>query len=143
MGRATSNYTAQKMKFSIKDFFSKCNQIRSFLRICSHLLKKSLMENFIFCAVLVGGAVYISSCQHTEKKIWKENYVAWIALEPWLGACPCMPLTRVFQVRVGGFPLSGGGWEILLGRLIYMMVDTWGEVILTIWAFFKARHNIL
>ena len=24
--------TAQKMKFSIKDFFSKCDQIRSFLR---------------------------------------------------------------------------------------------------------------
>ena len=43
--------TAQKMKFSIKDFFSKCNQIRSFLRIWSHLLEKSLMENFIFCAV--------------------------------------------------------------------------------------------
>ena len=39
------------MKFSIKDFFSKCDQIRSFLRIWSHLLKKSLMENFIFCAV--------------------------------------------------------------------------------------------
>ena len=46
-------YTAQKMKFSIKDFFSKCDQIRRKLRICSHLLKKSLMENFIFCAVLV------------------------------------------------------------------------------------------
>ena len=42
---------AQKMKFSIKDFFNKCDQIRSFLRIWSHLLKKSLMENFIFCAV--------------------------------------------------------------------------------------------
>ena len=26
-------HTAQKMKFSIKDFFSKCDQIRSFLRI--------------------------------------------------------------------------------------------------------------
>ena len=38
--------TAQKMKLSMKDFFSK-----SFLRIWSHLLKKSLMENFIFCAV--------------------------------------------------------------------------------------------
>ena len=25
--------TAQKMKFSIKDYFSKCNQIQSFLRI--------------------------------------------------------------------------------------------------------------
>ena len=45
-------YTTQKMKFSIKDFFSKCDQIRSFLRIWSHLLKKFLMENFIFCAVL-------------------------------------------------------------------------------------------
>ena len=40
------------MKFSIRDFFSKCDQIRSFMRIWSHLLKKSLMENFIFCAVL-------------------------------------------------------------------------------------------
>ena len=39
------------MKFSIKDFFSKCDQIRSKLRIWSHLLKKSLMVNFIFCAV--------------------------------------------------------------------------------------------
>ena len=43
--------TAQKMKFSITDFFSKCNQIRSLLRIWSHLLKKSVMENFIFGAV--------------------------------------------------------------------------------------------
>ena len=39
------------MKFSIKDFFSKYDQIRSFRRISSHLLQKSLMENFIFCAV--------------------------------------------------------------------------------------------
>ena len=46
-------YTAQKMKFSIKDFFSKCDQIRRKLRIWSHLLKKSLMENFTFCAVLM------------------------------------------------------------------------------------------
>ena len=42
----------QKMKFSIKDFFSKCEQIRRKLRIRSHLLKKPLMENFIFWAVL-------------------------------------------------------------------------------------------
>ena len=46
------DYTAQKMKFSIEDFFSKCDQIRRKLRIWSHLLKKSLIENFIFCAVL-------------------------------------------------------------------------------------------
>ena len=43
--------TAQKMKFSIKDFSSKYDQIRSLLRIWSHLLKKFLMENLIFCAV--------------------------------------------------------------------------------------------
>ena len=43
--------TAQKMKFSIKDFFSKCDQIRWNVRVWSHLLKKPLMENFIFCAV--------------------------------------------------------------------------------------------
>ena len=36
------------MKFSIKDCFSKCDQIHRKLRICSHLLKKSLVENFIF-----------------------------------------------------------------------------------------------
>ena len=41
-------YTVQKIKFSIKDLFSKCDQIRRKLQ--SHLLKKSLMENFIFCA---------------------------------------------------------------------------------------------
>ena len=29
------------MKFSFKDFFGKCEQIRSFLRIYSYLLKKS------------------------------------------------------------------------------------------------------
>ena len=55
-----SSVTAQKMKFSIKDFFSKCDQIRSFQRIWSHLLKKLLMENFIFCAV-----TYFSQNQST------------------------------------------------------------------------------
>ena len=40
--------TAQKVKFSIKDFFSKCDQIRRKLRLWSRLLKKSLMEDFIF-----------------------------------------------------------------------------------------------
>ena len=49
----TIHRTAQKMKFSIKDFFSKCDQIRRKLRIWSHLLKKPLIENFIFCAMLL------------------------------------------------------------------------------------------
>ena len=41
----SSRTTAQKMKFNIKDFFSKFDQIRRKLRLWSHLLKKSLMEN--------------------------------------------------------------------------------------------------
>ena len=40
-----------KMKFFLKDFFSKCDQVRSYLRICSQLLKKSLTENVLVCAV--------------------------------------------------------------------------------------------
>ena len=40
--------TAQKMKFSITDFFNKYDQFRSFRRIWSYLMKESLMENFIF-----------------------------------------------------------------------------------------------
>ena len=46
-----TQHTAQKIKFFIKDFSSKCDQIRRKLRIWSNLLKKSLMENVIFCAV--------------------------------------------------------------------------------------------
>ena len=44
----SKEYTAQKLKFSIKNFCSKCDQIHRKLRIWSHLLKKSLMENFMF-----------------------------------------------------------------------------------------------
>ena len=39
------------MEFSIKYFFGKYEQIHRKLRIWSHLLKKFLMENFMFCAV--------------------------------------------------------------------------------------------
>ena len=45
------HHCTRKTKFSIKVFFIKCDQIRIFLWIWSHLLKKFLMENFIFCAV--------------------------------------------------------------------------------------------
>ena len=49
--RGSTVATAQKIKFSIEDFFSKCDQIGKKLEIWSQLLNKSLMENFIFCAV--------------------------------------------------------------------------------------------
>ena len=34
-----------------KGFLNKCEQIYSFLRICSHVLRKTLTENFIFCGM--------------------------------------------------------------------------------------------
>ena len=45
------SHAAQKKKFVIKDLFTKCGQIFGKLRIWSHLLKRFLMEIFIFCAV--------------------------------------------------------------------------------------------
>ena len=51
--KRTTSFTAQKVQFFIKDFVSKWGQIHSFLRIWSHLLKKSLIENFIFCSVFL------------------------------------------------------------------------------------------
>ena len=66
------SFTAQKMKFSIKDFFEKCDQIGSFMRIWSHLLKKPLMENFIFCAVIIyfmgGWLSHLVSCYACKTK---------------------------------------------------------------------------
>ena len=51
LNTALALFTVQKTQFAIKHFFSKCDQIQSFLRIWSHLLTKSFMENFIFCTV--------------------------------------------------------------------------------------------
>ena len=45
--------TAQKIIFSVKDFFIICDQIRRKLWTWSHLLKKSLIEKVIFCTVQV------------------------------------------------------------------------------------------
>ena len=44
--------TAHKIRLAINDFLSKCGQIHSFLRICSYLPKKSLMEDFILRGVI-------------------------------------------------------------------------------------------
>ena len=74
------------MKLSIKDLFSKCNQIRSFLRIWSYLLKKSSMENIFFCAVT-------GLCQTSMVKLFKKL----------VNSCkpnPGFPLVE----RLGGLP---------------------------------------
>ena len=47
-GASDKKFTAQKVKFSVKHFFSKC-----IISAVSHLLKESLIENFIFGTVVV------------------------------------------------------------------------------------------
>ena len=68
-------YHCKKMKFFIKDFISKCDQIRSFLRNYSHLLKKSPMKIFIFCAVHLFAMIFFLDffyviCLDDESKIY-------------------------------------------------------------------------
>ena len=85
--KSPSYFTVQKMKFSIKDFLSKCNQICSFLRIWSCLLKRFLMENFIFCAVF-------SNFCNQEKETYSENISSrWDLTFPW----PRFPWPRLFD----------------------------------------------
>ena len=59
------------MKISIKDFFGKCDQIRRKLRIWSHILKKFLMKNFIFCAALHLKKQKITLGQHRIQQVDK------------------------------------------------------------------------
>ena len=66
-------FTTQKSKFFIKDFDSKCDQTRKNLRIWSHLLKKSLIENFFFCAVLLSSK-YNVKLQHFPVTTISDRY---------------------------------------------------------------------
>ena len=67
--------------------------------------------------------------------LWKENYVVWIALEPWVNACHCMPLTRVFQIALRGgvefLPKWGGMGnftrEILTFKSFSKLKTTFGK----------------
>ena len=85
--------TAQS--FSIKDFFSKSGQILRTLQIQSHLLKISLMENFIFITVRVRFSftakqkiVFDQSCHYYYpnlffpffSKKWERLYIAFFQI---------------------------------------------------------------
>ena len=48
----TGKYTVQKMKFSLKDFFSKCDQIRRKLRILVRFTEEILNGKLYFCTVI-------------------------------------------------------------------------------------------
>ena len=63
MSKSEVIHTVPKMKFSIKDFFKK-------LRICSHLLKKSLMQTSFFVQCQVPVQKRFSCSIATDISIW-------------------------------------------------------------------------
>ena len=66
-----NNCYCTKNKASIEDLFKKCDQIRNFLQISSHLLKKSLTENFMFSTVCFKGYVCYFICSTKLKSLKK------------------------------------------------------------------------
>ena len=81
------------MKFFIKGFVSKCDQIHSFRWIWSCLLKKSLAENFNFCTVLA----FMLTC------VWVSlNYLL-------LSIDVCMSNTFLLNLYSGKWWLFPGG----------------------------------
>ena len=60
-------HTAQKTKISSKNFFSKCDQIHSFIWISSNLLKKSSIEIHFLCIDMIKNTIIV-------KKINQSTY---------------------------------------------------------------------
>ena len=79
--------TTQKLKFSIKDFFGKCDQIRKSPRIWSYLPKKSLIGNVIFLQCMCSNIQWhfyedFSRFLNIKSKLVLQSF---IFPEPWEG----------------------------------------------------------
>ena len=123
------NVTAQKMKFPITDFFSNCDQIRRKLRIWSHLLKKSLIENFIFCAVRLIRAQYNGKLLQCKLHSWP-NFQACSFL---FGLCKkkiwslvtIKPLLRCFTKKQGLYQLNASDIYTKRWTFTYLRGTKW------------------
>ena len=74
---AFSCTTAQKKNFSINDFFSKCDQIRNFLMIWSHLLRNPSWNTsfFVQCAMCQTSDTATYHQVHSMQTLSLKNYV--------------------------------------------------------------------
>ena len=88
------------MKFSIKDLFSKRDQIRKRRRIWSHLLMKPLIENFTFCAVNVADGILRISINKPRYRFYTESFsgAKWLPL--W---CIFYVVARSKRIEMVGF----------------------------------------
>ena len=98
------------MKFSIKYFFSKCDQVHNFLRIWSHLLKKSLMENFFFSRSVVAIILANSQCSLSPMTILLYGVVSVggtqrLNIAKWAKGsclhifCPCLRVLTILWIQ--------------------------------------------
>ena len=89
-----SSDNAVKMKFCITNLFSKYDQIYPKLQIWPHLLKKSLMGDFIFCAVRVIKYCYKAhNCQICSTNTKTFFWISEVNLETFQKLFPCVRVT--------------------------------------------------
>ena len=74
----------KKWSFPLRISSGKYDQIRSFLQIWSHLLKKSLMENLFFCAMFVNRWNILSAKSFPEMFPFNLLAPSPIATKKWL-----------------------------------------------------------
>ena len=93
------------MKFSIKDFFSKFDQTRSLLRIWSYLLKKSLMENFIFLCSDIPTIAHVYTLFDNSNVYTLFNnypfteYASWMSLSYLFSSFFCKIFQNIFFIK--------------------------------------------
>lgn len=96
-----------KIKFSVRDFFSKCEQIGTFLWICSHVLRKYLAENFPLCCSSINPVK--SRFAHWKAQfsnILQNNFSSNFLIIPWI-------LTNVRELFVKWNVLQQIPWRCL------------------------------
>ena len=97
------------MKFSVQDFLSRCEQIGRKLQNCSHLLKKSLTENFFFYAT---NRIYrpdkiqfffVQCLFHVSRSvsiICKEYFICWIKIVFLNSTCNMQNVLKIVFSRI-------------------------------------------
>ena len=99
-----SNQCTKNELFSL---FSKCEYIRIILRNCSHILNKSLTENFIYCVVNIIG-ITTQSCKFLFKLNCK-SLVLFTSMNTWCRAVPSLFFRNQFSACSKGLELSAQG----------------------------------
>ena len=69
-------FSAQKMKFSIEDFFRKCDRIHRNLRIWSHLLKNPQKKLHFLCSVCLLKSIVINLFKFNTIAVKQSSFIS-------------------------------------------------------------------